>query len=126
MNYAVIETGGKQYKVIKGETLEVENLNTDSGKEYVFDKVLLTVSDGKIKIGSPYIKDVRVYAKIIENLKGEKVYVMKYRSKVRHRRRTGFRHMFSRVKIDDIKAEGVKKESLPQKKVEKKVRSVKK
>ena len=126
MNYAVIETGGKQYKVIKGETLEVENLNTDSEKEYVFDKVLLTVSDGKINIGSPYVKNVLVYAKIIENLKGEKIYVMKYKSKVRHRRRTGFRHMLSKVTIKDIKTEGLGKESLPQKKVEKKTKTVKK
>lgn len=105
MKYAVIKTGGKQYKVTEGDVLEVDNLNTKEGA-VTFDNVLLLVSDEKVEIGKPLVAGAKVKAKLLENKKGEKVRVAKFKSKVRYRRAVGFRASISKVQIEKI--EGVR------------------
>lgn len=105
MNYAVIKTGGKQYKVSEGDLIEVDRLSGDKGK-ISFNEVLLLVSEGKAKIGNPTLSGEKIDAELIENIKGDKIRVSKFKSKVRYRRVTGFRASLSKVKIGKI---GLKK-----------------
>lgn len=101
MNYAIVKIGGKQYKVSEGDTLLVENLN--SGNENVtFDDVLLLVTEKTVKVGKPKVSGVKVKAKILKNLKGGKIRVAKFKSKVRYRRVTGFRPTLTQIKIEKI------------------------
>lgn len=109
MKYAVIETGGKQYKVTSGMVLEVENLASPKGEDMFFDKVLMVVEDEKVELGNPYLSNIKLGAKIIDNIKGEKIRVSKFRSKSRHRRVMGHRQLLSKVEIGELKR-GDKKE----------------
>lgn len=102
--FTVIKTGGKQYKVKKGDTLKIEKLAQDMGKLIEFDKVLL-VSDGTekgTKIGQPYIEGAKVTAEILEQGRAKKVTIIKYKRKTRYRRKRGHRQPFTKVKIKDI------------------------
>lgn len=101
MNYAVIKTGGKQYKVSEGDSIEIDRLDQEKGK-VSFDEVLLIVSDGNVKIGKPTISGEKVQAELLENFKGDKIRVSKFKSKVRYRRVTGFRSSLSKVIIGKI------------------------
>lgn len=103
MQYAIIRSGGKQYKVSAGSTVEMDRLNT-SGKGYTFDEVLLLVNDGKVTIGKPTIKGASVLAKLVEEKKGDKLKIVKYKAKVRYRRAMGFRSRLSVVHIDKIES----------------------
>lgn len=100
MNYAVIKTGGKQYKVAEGDIIEVQRLNSKNEK-IVFEDVLLLVTEKDVKIGKPTV-NAKVIGKIIENKKGQKTRVAKFKSKVRYRRVTGFRPQISVVQIEKI------------------------
>lgn len=102
MEYAVIKTGGKQYIVKAGDVIEVDKLLTEKDKSITFDKVLLLVSDGQTKIGIPTVPNVNVRAKVLDQVKGEKIYVRKFKAKVRYRRKIGFRPLLTRVQIDKI------------------------
>jgi large subunit ribosomal protein L21 len=101
MNYAVIRTGGKQYKVSEGDVIEIDRLADKNGK-ISFEEVLLLVNDGKVKLGKPTISGEKVEAKLVENIRGEKLRVSKYKAKVRYRRTTGFRAELSKVQIEKI------------------------
>ena len=101
MEYAIVKTGGKQYKVSKGTILEVDNLE-EEGKDIVLSEVLLLSSDGKIRVGKPHLTDVRVKAVVIENKKGEKIRVAKFKAKAKYRRVMGFRSQISRLEVRDI------------------------
>ena len=116
MNYAIIKTGGKQYRVTAGDILEVAKIETD--KESIsFDDVLLLVSDSEIKLGKPMLAGVSVKAKILEQKKGEKIRVSKFKAKSRYRRTIGFRAQLSKVQIETIeggaKSASVKPEKKP-------------
>ncbi len=102
MNYAVVESGGKQYKVEKGSTIEVDNLNMKADEAYYFDKVLLYVGSEGAKIGKPYVEGLAVKAKVLESVKSDKIRVAKFKSKVRYRRVYGFRGLLTRLLIEDI------------------------
>ena len=102
MKYAVIKTGGKQYKVSEGDVIDIDRLNIEKDGKVLFDEVLLIVSDSGIKIGKPTIAGEKVEAKVVDNIKGDKIKVSKFKSKVRYRRVTGFRASLSRVQIDKI------------------------
>ena len=108
MEFAVIQTGGKQYKVSKGDTFSIEKIKTNGtlykkGDKLSFDKVLL-VDDGKdTTIGTPYIAGAKVDAEIIDIGRSRKVLVMKYKQKSRYLRRNGHRQPFFKVKITSIK-----------------------
>lgn len=102
MQYAVIRSGGKQYKISVGDVLELDKLNLDQGSDVVFDDVLLLVNEGKATVGKPGISGARVEAKLVENKKGEKIRVMKFKAKSRYRRTIGFRSQLSVVQIEKI------------------------
>ncbi len=100
--FAVVVIGGKQYRVAVGDVLEVERLEGAKGTALSFDRVLL-VSDGKsTKVGTPIVKGAVVKAKILEQGKGEKIAVRRYKSKVRYRKRRGFRPQITKLEIVSI------------------------
>ncbi len=104
MKYAVVKTGGKQYKVSEGQILEFEKIDAPLGSETVLDKVLLYVSSdpNKCLIGRPYLKEVVVKGKVLSQKKGEKIRVAKFKSKSRYRRVTGHRQLLTQMKIESI------------------------
>jgi len=103
MSFAVIHTGGKQYKVEKGDTLRIEKLSDLKDGKVVFDKVLLVDDGATTKVGAPYITGATVSATVlVEEGKGKKVLVVKYRPKSRYFKKNGHRQPFTEVKIDSI------------------------
>lgn len=108
MEYVVLKTGGKQYRVSEGDVIEVDRLFQDKDKEFVFEDILLWVSSDDLKIGKPKLSDVLVKAKVIDHIKGDKIRVSKFKSKVRYRKTIGFRASLSKVKIEKIEAKGAK------------------
>ena len=107
MNYAVIKTGGKQYRVTEGDIIEIDKLEVKED-QVVFDNVLLVVTDDSVQIGKPFIIDAKVKGKLLEQKKGEKIRVAKFKSKVRYRRVAGFRAMLSKVQIEKIESSKIK------------------
>jgi large subunit ribosomal protein L21 len=102
--YAVIETGGKQYRVTQGQDLKVEKIRGQAGEEVVFDKVLV-VSDGEnMTVGKPYVDNAKVLGKLTRQAKDRKVPVFKYKRRKGYRRNKGHRQNFSLVKIEAIQA----------------------
>lgn len=112
MKYAVVKTGGKQYRISEGDVIEVEKINGD--KEVVFDQVLLYTADEVVKVGTPLLSGITVKASIVDQIKGEKIRVSKYKAKVRYRRVTGHRQLLTKLKIDSITAGGEAKKATPQ------------
>ena len=102
--YAVVATGGKQYKVEEGDTLRVEKLKGDVGTEVAFDKVLLFSDGDTVKVGQPALDGAAVHGHIVEQDKAKKILVFKYKRRKRYRRKQGHRQMFTAVKIDRIEA----------------------
>lgn len=102
--YAIIKTGGKQYKVSEGDKIVVEKLNNEIDSEVVFDEVLAVVNDGDVKVGSPVVDGAKVTAKVLEQGKEKKILIFKYKSKSNYRRRQGHRQPFTKVEIESIKA----------------------
>ncbi len=102
MKYAVIRTGGKQYRVAEGDEIEVDKLEAEKGKPFTFDEVLLFVDGDKVKVGQPLVKGVKVKAKVVDQLKGKKIRVATYKAKARYRRVKGFRSRLTKVKIEKI------------------------
>lgn len=101
-NFAVIETGGKQYKVSVGQKIKVERLKANEGEGFVFDKVLLRTNEDKIEIGAPYLANAKVEAKVLKQGREKKKIVFKYHPKTRYRRRKGHRQHFTEVEIKSI------------------------
>ena len=102
--YAVVATGGKQYKVQEGQILRVEKIPGDIGSSVTFDKVLMT-SDGEVvNIGQPVLENAEVNGHIIEQGKAKKIIVFKYKRRKRYRRKQGHRQQYTAVKIDRINA----------------------
>ena len=104
MDYAVIKTGGKQYRVSTGDILEIDKLPQLKESVVTFEDVLLWVAGDQVKIGKPVLSDVKVKAKILEQKKGEKIRVSKFKAKSRYRRAIGFRPLLTKVVIEDIVA----------------------
>jgi len=100
---AVIKTGGKQYIVKPGDKLKIEKIEEKEGKEVTFSEVLLLDNDKKVEIGTPFIKDAKVSAKVLKHGKGDKIIVFKYKSKKRYSRKIGHRQPFTEVEIIGIK-----------------------
>jgi len=104
--FAIIQTGGKQYKVREGNSLKVEKLDIEVGKPVVFDKVLLAYDEEKgLELGKPFLEDAKVKGEVMEQGKGEKIIVFKYKPKKRYRKKTGHRQRYTLVKITRIGAE---------------------
>ncbi|MGQ9675862.1 MAG: 50S ribosomal protein L21 [Chloroflexota bacterium] len=100
--YAVVETGGKQYKVAPGQTVDVEKLPVEAGQTVELDRVLLISEDDKVAVGSPTVPGAKVVATVVEQVKGEKIIVFKYKPKTRYRRKTGHRQEYTRLAIKEI------------------------
>ncbi len=101
--HAIIETGGKQYKVAEGDTLFIEKLDQEAGDAIVFDKVLAILGD-EAKIGTPVVEGATVDASIVKNGRGKKVMIFKYKPKKGYRRRQGHRQPYTKVQIGKINA----------------------
>jgi len=100
--YAIIQTGGKQYRVSEGDVVDVEKLDVEEGKEVVFDKVLTVVNDGEVRVGKPLVDGAKVKAKVAKQGKAAKIFVFKYRAKVNRRKRSGHRQPYTQVEITGI------------------------
>lgn len=114
--YAVIETGGKQYRVQEGDVLTIEKLNVEAGDKVTFDKVLVLAEEGNLKVGTPYVEGAAVTGEVVENGKGKKVIIFKYKAKKDYRKKQGHRQPYTMVKIESLggaapKAAPAKKEA---------------
>ena len=104
--YAVIETGGKQYRVQQGDVISIEKLGVEAGEKVTFDKVLV-VNDGEgLTVGTPCVEGATVGATVVENGKGKKVVIFKYKAKKDYRKKQGHRQPYTMVKIDEIAVGG--------------------
>lgn len=106
--YAILETGGKQYKVQPGDVIEVERLDGEVGSNIELGRILATGGDGddSSKFGTPLVDGAKVLVEVVEQGKGKKITVFKYKQKVRYRRKTGHRQTVTRVRVTDIVAGG--------------------
>jgi len=102
--YAIIETGGKQYRVEQGDVVFIEKLNANTDDVVTFDKVIVIGNDGKTSIGAPYVKGATVTAKVLKNGKAKKITVFTYKPKKDSKRKIGHRQPYTKVQIDAINA----------------------
>lgn len=110
--YAIIETGGKQYRVQEGDQIRVEKLNAAGGDQIAFDKVLVIGEGSDAKVGTPYVDAAKVFGDVIETGKGDKVIIFKYKAKKDYRKKQGHRQPYTLVEITGVSADG----SAPEKK----------
>ena len=100
--FAIILTGGKQYKVNEGDVIFVEKLGAEEGAEVVFDQVLAVSNDAGFTAGAPYVSGASVTAKVVRNGKAKKIYVMKYKAKKNEKKKIGHRQPYTKVQIEKI------------------------
>ena len=125
--YAIIETGGKQYKVQNGDQLRVEKLDAEAGSTVVFDKVLAAGEGSDIKVGTPYLEGLTVEGTVVESGKGDKVIIFKYKAKKDYRKKQGHRQPYTLVEITavaGVKAEPKKEEPVEEAPAEEAVEEV--
>ena len=111
--YAILETGGKQYRVAEGDVIVVEKLPGEAGDAISFDKVLLISDGADVKVGTPYIEGAKIAGEIIETGKGKKVIVYKYKSKKDYRKKQGHRQPYTSVEITSLTGEAKARKSAP-------------
>ena len=116
--YAVVNSGGKQYKIQQGEILRVEKISGDVGSPVTFDRVLMFSDGENVNIGKPLLDSVSVEGHIVEQGKAKKIIVFKYKRRKRFRRKNGHRQEFTAVLIDSIKAQGTKAQKAAEPKTE--------
>lgn len=109
--YAIIESCGKQYKVAEGDVVFFEKLNAEEGKKVTFDSVVLVSDEGKVQVGNPYVKGVKVEGKVVSHGKGKKIIVFKMKAKKNYRRKQGHRQPYTKVEITSIKTVAKKAET---------------
>ena len=102
MDYAIIKTGGKQYRVSPGDVIEVEKLEGKPGDAVTFGNVLLQKTDADLVVGAPFVQGLSVSGKVVDQFKHDKIRVMKFKAKVRYRRTQGHRQQLTRVRIETI------------------------
>lgn len=102
--YAIIQTGGKQYRVAEGDVITIEKLEAAAEETVTFDEVLTVVNDGDVKIGAPVVAGAKVTGTVLAQGKAKKILVFKYKSKANYRRRQGHRQPFTKVRIESIQA----------------------
>jgi len=101
--YAVIQTGGKQYRVSEGNILKIEKLAAEAGEKLVIDQVLmLNDENGNVKIGNPLVNDAKVTVEVIEQGKGKKITVFKYKRRKNYRKKQGHRQPYTKIKVEKI------------------------
>ncbi|MFH1639771.1 MAG: 50S ribosomal protein L21 [Chloroflexota bacterium] len=106
MIYAIVETGGKQYRVSPGQTIEVDHLAQAKGDKVDIEKVLLLADGDQVTVGKPFVTGAKVSATVADEGKGKKLIVFKYKPKVRYHKKTGHRQLFTRLSIDSINGQG--------------------
>ncbi len=102
--YAIIETGGKQFKVEEGDVLKVELLHAEAGETVEINKVLMVNKDGQVTVGAPYVDGAKVTLKVEENGKGKKIVVFKFKAKKNYRKKKGHRQPYTKVTVEKIEA----------------------
>lgn len=102
MKYAIIEDGGKQYRAVVGETIDVDLYPSEIGEQIDLERVLLVADEDDFTIGAPFVNGAKVQATVVAQVKGPKVTIFKYRPKKRIRVKTGHRQKYTRIKIDSI------------------------
>ncbi len=105
MKYAIVESGGKQYRAVEGSTIEVDRLQTEVGEQVLLESVLLVADDGNVKVGTPTVKGVKVRTTVEDHIKGPKLTIFNYRSKKHYRVKTGHRQQYTRLKVESISVE---------------------
>src|SRR5258708_1985111 len=102
MRYAIIESGGKQYSAVEGQTIAVDRLSTEEGKQFELDRILLMADGDEFMVGTPTLTGIQVRATVLEHFRGEKVFRFKYSPKKRIRVRGGHRQQYTRLRVDFI------------------------
>jgi large subunit ribosomal protein L21 len=102
MDYAIVESGGKQYVAREGQTLEIDRVAAEVGEPVTFERVLLVVDGGNVRIGTPLVDGIKVHATVAEHTKGDKIVVFRYIPKERYRRKSGHRQQYTRVIVGSI------------------------
>lgn len=102
MKFAIVEDGGKQYKAFVGGTIDVDHFQAEIGEEVDLERVLLVAEDDKVTIGTPFIEGAKVQAKVLSQIKGNKIVVFKYKPKQRYRVKSGHRQKYTRLMIETI------------------------
>ena len=102
--YAIIKTGGKQYRVAEGDVITIEKLEATADETVTFDEVLTVVNDGDVKVGTPLVNGAKVTGTVLEQGKAKKILVFKYKAKSNYRKRQGHRQPFTKVVIEKIEA----------------------
>jgi large subunit ribosomal protein L21 len=102
MKYAIVQSGGKQYRAVEGSILEVDRLTVEPDKSFQFEEVLLLADDGKVQVGSPTIAGVKINGTVVEHIRGPKIRVFHYKSKMRYRKTQGHRQEYTRVRVEKI------------------------
>lgn len=100
--YAIMQTGGKQYRVCQGDVLYIEKLSAEPGSTVTINEILAVGAEDKFEVGSPFVANASVSAKVIEHGKGKKIIVFKYKAKKNYRRKQGHRQPFTKVVIEKI------------------------
>ena len=107
--YAIIESCGRQYKVAEGDVVFFEKLEAEEGKKVTFDNVVLVSEEGKVQVGNPYVKGVKVEGKVVSHGKHKKIIVLKMKAKKNERKKQGHRQPYTKVEITSIKLATAKK-----------------
>ena len=102
MKYAIVESGGKQYRAVEGSTIDVDLLPVEPGADVTLDHVLLLADGDKVTVGKPEVKGASIKAKVVQHIKGEKTVNFNYRPKKRIRQKTGHRQQYTRLEIEKI------------------------
>lgn len=102
MKYAIVESGGKQYKAVEGGFIEVDRLPVNAGESIELDKVLLVADGDQVTIGTPTVEGAKIKATVVNHVKGPKLIVFKYRPKKRYRVKTGHRQQYTRLQVVEI------------------------
>jgi len=114
MKYAIVESGGKQYRAVEGGTLEVDHLPVEAGNNLKLEQVLLLADGEQITVGTPVVKDTPIWVKVLEHFKGEKVTIFNYSPKKRIRVKTGHRQNYTRLLVEQIGGSELVKKAAPE------------
>ena len=114
MKYAIVESGGKQYRAVEGGTLEVDHLPVEAGNNLKLEQVLLLADGEQITVGTPVVKDTPIWVKVLEHFKGEKVTIFNYSPKKRIRVKTGHRQNYTRLLVEQIGGSELVKKAEPE------------
>jgi len=105
MKYAIVESGGKQYRAVEGSTIEVDRLDMEVGQQLDLNSVLLLVDGDEVSVGAPVVQKAHVSTTVVEHIKGPKLVIFRYRPKKRYRVKTGHRQQYTRLQVNSIEVE---------------------